>query len=162
MADASNSAELWINPAGQLVWVNAMVVRITGYSVSECLLLPDFPLTIATPEERLRVEDTFLQAVNNKSTEQDYEFRAMRRDGSLFWVSASWQPMFNAEQSYLGLRISLRDNTEIKDERLALRKSVIELRQIQSLGKSYLQHAEIRACAYAGVVGRNALWGVVC
>ncbi|QKJ66006.1 EAL domain-containing protein [Deefgea piscis] len=142
IADASNSAELWINPAGQLVWANAMVVRITGYSVNECLLLPDFPLTIATPEERLRVEDTFLQAVNNKSTEQDYEFRAMRRDGSLFWVSVSWQPMFNAEQSYLGLRISLRDNTEIKDERLALRKSVIELRQIQSLGKSYLQHAE--------------------
>lgn len=37
IADASNSAELWINPAGQLVWANAMVVRITGYSVSECL-----------------------------------------------------------------------------------------------------------------------------
>lgn len=142
IADASNSAELWLSPEGQLVWANASVLRVTGYSVNECLLLPDFPLTIATPEERLRVDETFHHALQRQSSEQDYEFRAMRRDGSLFWAAASWQPMFDVNHSYQGLRLSIRDNSEIKDERLALRKSVIELRQIQSLGKSYLQHAE--------------------
>ncbi|WP_051534838.1 EAL domain-containing protein [Deefgea rivuli] len=142
IADSSNSAELWLNPEGRLVWANASVVRVTGYSVNECLLLPDFPLTIATPEERLRVEETFRIALQQQSSEQDYEFRAMRRDGSLFWAAASWQPMLDVNHSYQGLRLSIRDNSEIKDERLALRKSVIELRQIQSLGQSYLQHAE--------------------
>ena len=142
IADSSASVELLLSPAGKLLWVNAAVSRITGYSVNECMLLPDFPLTIATPEERLRVEDTLRAAIEQQSTEQDYEFRAMRRDGSLFWGAASWQPMFDVHHCYQGLRLSIRDNTEIKDERLALRKSVIELRQIQSLGKSYLQHAE--------------------
>ncbi|MGL4996281.1 MAG: EAL domain-containing protein [Deefgea sp.] len=142
IADTSASVELLLNAQGKLVWVNAAVSRITGYSVNECMLLPDFPLTIATPEERLRVEEALQAAIQHQSSEQDYEFRAMRRDGSLFWAAASWQPMLDANQSYQGLRLSIRDNSEIKDERLALRKSVIELRQIQSLGKSYLQHAE--------------------
>ncbi|QZA77156.1 EAL domain-containing protein [Deefgea tanakiae] len=142
IADASTSVELLLSPEGKLLWVNAAVTRLTAYSVNECMLLPDFPLTIATPEERLRVEETLHAAIEQQSTAQDYEFRAMRRDGSLFWAAASWQPMFDVNHSYQGLRLSIRDNSEIKDERLALRKSVIELRQIQSLGKSYLQHAE--------------------
>jgi len=142
IADASTSVELLLSPEGKLLWVNAAVSRLTAYSVNECMLLPDFPLTIATPEERLRVEETLRSAIEQQSSEQDYEFRAMRRDGTLFWAAASWQPMFDVNHSYQGLRLSIRDNSEIKDERLALRKSVIELRQIQSLGKSYLQHAE--------------------
>lgn len=142
IADSSTSIELLLSPEGKLLWVNAAVARLTLYSVNECLLLPDFPLTIATPEERVRVEETLNAAIAQQLTEQDYEFRAMRRDGSLFWAAASWQPMFDANHSYQGLRLSIRDNSEVKDERLALRKSVIELRQIQSLGKSYLQHAE--------------------
>ncbi len=142
IADSSASVEILLSADEKLVWVNAAVLRITGYTVNECMLLPDFPLTIATPEERLRLEETLQAAVQQQTSELDYEFRAMRRDGSLFWAAASWQPMFDVNHSYQGLRLSIRDNSEIKDERLALRKSVIELRQIQSLGKSYLQHAE--------------------
>ena len=142
IADHTYSAELWLNPEGKLVWVNASVERLTGYSVNECHLLPDFPLSLATPEERARLDGALRQALLEQSMQQDYEFRAVRRDGALFWASASWLPLFDNQGQYQGLRASLRDNSDMKDDRLALRKAVVELRQIQSLGQSYLQRAE--------------------
>lgn len=142
IADHTYSAELWLEPDGKLVWVNASVERITGYSVNECQLLSDFPLTLATPEERSRLDHALKQALSERGVHQDYEFRAVRRDGSLFWASMSWMPLIDVQGQYLGLRASLRDNSDMKDDRLALRKAVVELRQIQSLGQSYLQRAE--------------------
>lgn len=106
------------------------------------MLLGDFPLSLTMPEERARVTETLKQALEHRSVIQDFEFRAVRRDGHPFWASVSWQPIYDANNHYLGLRASIRDNTELKEDRLALRKAVIELRQIQSLGQSYLSRAE--------------------
>ncbi|KAF0814548.1 Cyclic di-GMP phosphodiesterase PdeB [Andreprevotia sp. IGB-42] len=142
IADHTPSAELWLNPEGRLVWVNATVNRLTGYSANACMLLGDFPLSLALPEERARLADTLTKALAERTEIQDFEFRAVRRDGSYFWASVDWMPIYDVDGQYQGLRLSLRDNTELKDDRLALRKAVIELRQIQSLGQSYLQRAE--------------------
>ena len=143
IANYSHSTELWLSPeGGRLVWINDSVTRLSGYSVNECMLLGDFPLSLTMPEERARVTETLKQALEHRSVIQDFEFRAVRRDGHPFWASVSWQPIYDANNHYLGLRASIRDNTELKEDRLALRKAVIELRQIQSLGQSYLSRAE--------------------
>ncbi|UXY15140.1 EAL domain-containing protein [Chitiniphilus purpureus] len=142
IADYTYSTELWLDPEGKLVWVNASVTRLAGYSVNECLRLGDFPLSLASPDERMRLMEALDRALIERSSVQDFEFRAVRRDGSLFWAAASWQPLYDSRGDYLGLRASIRDNSELKDDRLALRKAVIELRQIQALGQGYLQRAE--------------------
>lgn len=142
IADYSYGAELWLNPEGQLVWVNASITRLTGYSVNECMLLTDFPLTLAMPEDRERLAEAIENALNHRTTAQDFEFRAQRRDGSAFWAAAAWQPLFDTHGNYLGMRASIRDNSELKEDRLALRKAVVELRQMQALGQSYLARAE--------------------
>lgn len=142
LADYTYSAELWLNPEGRLVWANASITRLTGYSVNECMLLQDFPLSMVLPEERSQLADTMENALRNRATVQDFEFRAQRRDGSLFWASAAWQPLFGSHGEYLGLRASIRDNSELKEDRLALRKAVVELRQMQALSQSYLSRAE--------------------
>lgn len=142
IADYTYDAELWLNPEGKLVWVNGSINRLTGYTVNECMLLADFPLSLAAPDERGRLADTIEDALRNRTTVQDFEFRAMRRDGVAFWASAAWQPLFDSRGIYLGLRASFRDNSELKEDRLALRKAVVELRQLQALGQSYLSRAE--------------------
>lgn len=142
IADYTYGAELWLNPEGKLVWVNASISRLTGYTVNECMLLPDFPLSLAMPDERSSFSDTMKDALLNRTSVQDYEFRALRRDGSSFWASAAWQPLFDSRGVYLGLRASIRDNSELKEDRMALRKAVVELRQLQVLGQSYLSRAE--------------------
>ncbi len=142
IADYTYSAELWLNPEGKLVWINTSIARLTGYAVNECMLLVDFPLVLATAEDRGRLADTLEYALQNRTTMQDFEFRGQCRDGRQFWASMAWQPLFDGAGQYLGLRASLRDNSELKDDRLALRKAVAELRQIHSLGQSYLVRVE--------------------
>ncbi|MEJ2793853.1 EAL domain-containing protein [Iodobacter sp. LRB] len=143
IANYTHSTELWLSPEeGRLVWINDSVTRLSGYSVNECMLLGDFPLSLTMPEERARVTETLKQALEHRSVIQDFEFRAVRRDGQPFWASVSWQPIYDSNENYLGLRASIRDNSELKEDRLSLRKAVIELRQIQSLGQSYLSRAE--------------------
>ncbi|XZG70193.1 EAL domain-containing protein [Chitinibacteraceae bacterium HSL-7] len=142
IADYTFSTELWLDPQGKLVWVNAAVCRLTGYTVDECMRLPDFPLSLVSADERMRVADVISCALTARSTGRDFEFRAIRRDGSEFWAAMSWQPILAGDGEYLGLRASVRDNSELKDDRLALHRAVIELRQSQMLGHSYLQRAD--------------------
>lgn len=142
IADYTYSGELWLDAVGKLVWVNASINRLTGYSVNECMLLSDFPFCLAMPEDRPRLSLELQRALTERATMQEYEFRAIRRDGAPFWASMSWLPIYNSQGQYQGLRASIRDNTELKDDRLALRKAVIELRQLQDLGQSYYVRAE--------------------
>lgn len=142
IADYTHNGELWLDPEGKLVWANASIERLTGYSVNECLLLRDFPLPLALPEERSRIAADLKKALNDRTSTQDYEFRAVRRDGGLFWASCAWQPIYDRHGRHLGLRASLRDNSELKEDRLALRKAVMELRQMQMLGESHFTRAE--------------------
>ncbi len=142
LADYTFSTELWLDPHGKLLWVNASVERLTGYRVSECALLDNFPVGLAVPDERARLAEMLRRALSERSSGADFEFRAVRRDGATFWAAASWQPLYDAQGEWLGVRASLRDITEQKEDRLALRRTLIEMQQIQSLGESYLQRAE--------------------
>lgn len=142
IADYTYGIELWLSPEGKLLWINGSIARLTGYSVEECQLLQDFPLALALPDEREHFSNTLKMALLNRTTSQDFEFRAVRRDGSTFWAAVAWQPLFDKMGEYLGLRASIRDQSELKEERMALRKAVIELRQLQLSGQSYLARAE--------------------
>lgn len=142
LADYTFSAELWLDPDGKLLWVNASVERLTGYRVAECALLDNFPVGLAVPDERSRLATMLRQALGERSSGSDFEFRAVRRDGVTFWAAASWQPLYDEQGQWLGIRASIRDITEQKEDRLALRRTLIEMQQIQSLGQGYLQRAE--------------------
>ncbi|WP_028456727.1 EAL domain-containing protein [Chitinilyticum litopenaei] len=142
LADYTHSAELWIDPQGKLLWVNASVERLTGYRVEECLLLDGFPVGLAVPDERERFAEMLRRALQDESSMSDFEFRAVRRDGQTFWAAASWLPLYDGDGKLLGLRASIRDNTELKEDRLALRRALMDLQQLQLLGQGYLQRAE--------------------
>lgn len=141
IADYTYGGEFWLNPEGRLVWLNHSVERLTGYNEHECLDMVHFPLPIVGQEDRSNVADQIKLALTGTSG-QDFEFRAVRRDGRSFWASLSWQPIYDAGGHYQGIRASLRDNSELKEDRLALKKAVFELRQTQTLGQSYLERAE--------------------
>lgn len=141
IADYTYGVELWLNPAGELVWVNASVTRLTGYTVKECMEMRYFPLPLATLDERGRVSDTLKQALGGTAG-QDFEFRAMRRDGKTFWAAMSWQPIYDGSANYLGIRASVQDNSQLKEDRLAMKRAVYELQQSQALNQTYLARAE--------------------
>ena len=110
IADYTYAWENWFGSDGSLRWVNPAVERMTGYSVQECMHMPNFPLPIVhVPDRDLVARHHQLALVGQ--TGQDLEFRIETRDGRVLWVAMAWQPIFTEDGSTLGYRSSVRDIT---------------------------------------------------
>ncbi|HBC88816.1 MAG TPA: hypothetical protein DCZ94_17880 [Lentisphaeria bacterium] len=114
--------ENWFGTDGQLLWVNPAVERITGYSLTECFAMPAFPLPLFAGEDRLEASELFQKAVHGGYGD-DVEFRFVHKDGSKWWGSISWQPIFDSNGKALGYRSSIRDITKRKWTEEELKKS---------------------------------------
>ena len=110
IADYTYAWENWHGPDGHLRWVNPAVERLTGYSVRECMVLNEFPLSLVHPADRDLVRRQQGQALAGH-TGQDLEFRIVTKDGRHPWVAMAWQPIFGADGASLGYRSSIRDTT---------------------------------------------------
>ena len=132
IADYTYDWENWIGVDGKLLWVNPAVERITGYSVGECMAMPDFPIPIVAEADRETVARQIREAVQG-SSRNDFEFRVRHKDGHLAWVAASWQPIYDSRGARLGHRSSIRDIAERKQAEEALRRSEAYLAEAQRL-----------------------------
>jgi PAS domain S-box-containing protein len=123
IADYTYAWENWHRPDGQLEWVNPAVERITGYSVAECLNMPNYPLPLVYVADREAITNLFQYTMAHRSSGHDYPFRICRRDKVIRWMSVSWQPIYRDDNHYLGIRSSIRDITERKQAEEQLRKT---------------------------------------
>jgi PAS domain S-box-containing protein len=129
VADYTPDRESWHGPDGRLLWVNPTVERVTGYSVEECLAMPDYPLPLIHPEDRASVENA-LDAAREQRAGQNLDFRSMCSRGESRWMSLSWQPMYADLGRHLGYRTSVRDVTERRALREQLRLHAEHLEQL--------------------------------
>lgn len=132
IADYTGDVEAWIGPDGQPIWLNPAIERFTGYTVAECMAMPDFPAALIHPDDRPRMLMLYQQACAGTSG-NDILYRLLRRDGSILWVSISWQPIFGVDGEYLGLRSSHRDVTDRIRAEEELRQSESALRAAQKV-----------------------------
>jgi PAS domain S-box-containing protein len=132
IADYTYDWETWVGPAGEVLWVNPAVERITGYRVEDCMRLADYPLQLVHEADRAGIADVLSRARAGESGNH-FEFRVLRKDGSVRWAAISWQPMVGARGEHLGYRSSVRDI----DERKQLERQLEEaLRQAQSASRA--------------------------
>lgn len=141
IADYTYDWENWYSADGKLIWVNPSVERITGYTLEECLQMPDFQLAIVDPEDHARVSNEFKRAIRG-SVGNDFEFRIIHKNGSLQWVAASWQPIFDAQGRYLGIRSSVRDIAERKLVEQVLENKITELVNAEEMQRRFLMQAQ--------------------
>jgi PAS domain S-box-containing protein len=113
IAEYTYDWETWVDAQGSTRWVNGAVTRITGYSVAECLALPEFPLPLAHEADRPVLERVLADARVGGSG-NDVEFRVRSKSGDERWVAISWQSVKSPEQQTLGYRTSIRDIHERK------------------------------------------------
>jgi PAS domain S-box-containing protein len=132
IADYTYDWETWVGPGGEVLWVNPAVERITGYSVSECMRLADYPLELVHEADRAGVQAVLSRARASESGNH-YEFRVQRKDGSVRWAAISWQPLVSAEGESLGYRSSVRDIDERKQLETQLHEA---LRQAESASRA--------------------------
>jgi diguanylate cyclase (GGDEF)-like protein/PAS domain S-box-containing protein len=162
IADYTYSWETWLNAEGRLIWTNASVERVTGYTSMECLLAPDFPQFLVHPDDWPRVRDRAKfsasvsahvsanagEAEGQGARGQDFEFRILRKDGSVLWVTSSWQPIYGEDGTYLGTRESALENQGRKEAELKLIETVGALQRSQALQQRYFtdlqaEHAQL-------------------
>lgn len=111
VADYTYDWESWHDPLGKLIWANAAVERLTGYSPAECLAMPDYPLPIVAEAHRETIERMLRDAVAGES-HNDLEFQIVTKGGERRWMAVSWQPIYDDGREHLGFRSSVRDITE--------------------------------------------------
>jgi two-component system sporulation sensor kinase C len=142
VADYTNDWESWHAPDGHLIWVNPSVKRLTGYSVADCMSMPDYPLPLIAPDDRERISQLFISALKLTSGEQ-VEFRCVHTSGDLRWMSLSWQPMYGQSGKYLGIRTSVRDVTDLHKLREELRLHAEHLEQLVQERTARLRQLEL-------------------
>ncbi len=118
IADFTFDWELWIGPEGDILYCSPSCERITGYTVPAFMEGEIDLKEICHPDDRARMIKWL--GSRNPESQNDVEFRLVRRDGAKSWASASWQAVHDDTGRYRGIRISVRDVNERVQSRLEL------------------------------------------
>jgi PAS domain S-box-containing protein len=110
IAEGSYDWESWIGPDDTLRWTNAAGVAICGYSPAECRAMVRFPWPLVLKDDHITFE-LFDHFVGEHRPGNDLPIRVVRKDGSVIWVTASWQPLHDPAGTYQGVRLSIRDRS---------------------------------------------------
>ncbi len=126
IADYTVDWENWLDPDGNLVWLNPAIERITGYSMAEYMkagALSD-QLGMIIIEEDLSVAlSDITEALSKRKFINDRHYRIVKKDGQHSWISFSCRPIYSEDRNYLGIRTSIRDISEKKETEKQIIKS---------------------------------------
>lgn len=129
IANYSASWESWFSKEGKLLWMNSYCEVLTGFTPSECIASTDVLSMVVAPEDLDLVMGRFVQALQGESG-SNFEARFKRKDGSKFWLSVSWRPIFDAAGNSIGIRTSGTDVSARKQDEEVIRK--LSLAVVQS------------------------------
>lgn len=132
IADCTVNWEVWWGTDGKPRWINPSVKDYTGYTVEECMAMPDLAGTLIHPDDMPRVAPEFLRGLQG-SRGDDLEFRCVRKDGTLVWLSVSWVPITDARGVLTGFRTSGRDITDRKQVEAELRIAAVAFDSLEAM-----------------------------
>jgi PAS domain S-box-containing protein len=109
IADYTYDWEIWVGPAGRVLWTNPAATRISGYSIKEIITMGDYPGPLVYEADRERIVRAFRSAVSGSTGNE--QFRLKHKEGRILWAEISWQPIYDEKGNSLGHRESIRDVT---------------------------------------------------
>jgi|GEM_PF-3234817 len=124
VADYAYDWEYWENEDRKILYISPSCERISGYSSSEFLADKFLLNKIIHPGDMALVNDHDRKAHTHKYFREIYEidFRIIKKNGTIAYVSHLCRPIFTSDGKYLGRRISNRDITNRKLSEYELRK----------------------------------------
>lgn len=121
VANYTHDWEYWQGPDHQILFMSPSCERITGYTHEEFSRDPSLLKRIIHPEDVAGMH-RHLHDANSLQGCEEAQFRIIRRDGEIRWLSHVCQAVFDDGGQLNGRRVSNRDITERKradEDRLA-------------------------------------------
>ncbi|MCX7177894.1 MAG: diguanylate cyclase [Proteobacteria bacterium] len=123
VTDYTYDWEYWISAEHQVLYMTPSCETLSGYSRSEFVSNPELLVRIIHPE------DAALMASHMREDEAlalvELDFRIVRRDGEIRWISHVCKPVHGVSGEFQGRRVSNRDITERKQLEAELRELAI-------------------------------------
>jgi PAS domain S-box-containing protein len=124
VADFTYDWEAWHAPYGAYLYVSPSCERITGYTVDEFLMDANLVVKITHPDDQPKMVEHFHSVTHQAKMEDvQLDFRIIRRNGEIRWISHHCTAVHDENGKWLGRRESNRDITERKYAEDALRES---------------------------------------
>ncbi len=117
MVDWTFDWEYWVNPDGSFHYMTPSTERVTGYTIEDFQRNPGLIDAIVHPEDRKIWLGHVHHHLPSGSCEEivELDFRIVRKQGDVRWVTHTCRPVCDAEARYLGRRVTVRDITARKD-----------------------------------------------
>ena len=129
VADNTYDWEFWINPEGTFIYCSPSSLRMTGYDQASFMGDKGLVIKIVHPDDR----ETFArhrQETANIRVACEMDFRIIRADGEIRWVSHACRPVYDSHGIFLGTRGSNRDITQRKQAEKLLQDSEQSFREL--------------------------------
>ncbi len=131
VADFTYDWESWRAPDGTYVYISPSCERISGHTVQKFMSDPELVIKITHSDDRQNVFEHYHLDFNKEQTENvEIEYRIIKPDGSIRWISHWCTSIFNESGEWLGRRESNRDITDRKLAEIALVESQKQLADI--------------------------------
>ncbi len=111
VADFTWDWEFWMDTSRRFLYTSPSCERISGYTPAELKESEPLFFTIAHPDDRDTLQAEMEKAFS-RQTQISFDFRIIRKDGDLRWVSMAYQPITGDNGIFRGVRGSLRDITQ--------------------------------------------------
>jgi two-component system, cell cycle sensor histidine kinase and response regulator CckA len=142
VADNTYDWECWLSPERRFIYSSPSCKRITGYENADFLDDPELLERVIHPDDKEIFEEHRRCAEGFTGVHQT-EFRIVRNDGAIRWVSHLCQPIYNENGVLLGLRCSNSDITDQKHFETELQQSEERYRiLVESSPDAVMLHCE--------------------
>ena len=115
VADFTYDWEAWCAPDLSFQYVSPSCKRITGHTAEEFMADRNLMIQITHPEDRPKLEEHYrTDHRRNQKDNVEFDFRIVKPDGGISWISHSCSAVHNEEGIWLGRRESNREITDRK------------------------------------------------
>jgi two-component system cell cycle sensor histidine kinase/response regulator CckA len=115
------------NDKGENIYISPNCKDITGYSNKE--LERDF-IWWAHKDDMEKVKETYMKAFSEHKGGRNFEYKAVKKDGKIWYASSSWEPIVDEKGTFEGFVLQTID---ISDRKI-MEEEIAKAQKLESIG----------------------------